>query len=1062
MRISTLFSTVALLWVALVDAKLVKYTLTITNGTISPDGNPRGAWLINGQTPGPHLVFDEGDQAEIRVINHGFEPTTIHWHGIEQKGTPWSDGVPGLTQYENHSLNNVQSTKLSQRYPISVGQDFIYRFNLTQYGFHWYHSHYKMQMDDGLKGTIFIRPRPTRANPFKQISTNPDTIKRLEKAANNALMFNTYDYKHYMSDWWMSEWKRTGIEQLCVDNILINGRGQVACPNKAIVEPLVLDVQKPLTPKGCMSPNNTVMYPFSDSKPDIVSSKVFYECTNTTTNLQHWVVNKNDKWVAFNLLNSGALWDLRVSVDSHTLYIYAADGNYVRIKKANSITIPLDQPVDDYVVRVAAAVVPQMQSGFGVLSYTKRGSTTATGPPVKTTPTAKSPFIDYVGNMRVLFSETLLWNAEGLIFSSINNGTDLATHALAPYPANPPPQGPADRTIRLNVERPEEMEWTLNGVPWHEHSDDTIPLLFDPASFSHLDNRTHFSYPYGTLVDVIMVINAGNPALHPPHPMHKHSNKAWFLGSGTGDFPYETIYDAIQANYTNINIVNPPYRDDFVTPVDLTGKAWAAFRYRAEDVGPVILHCHIDPHLATGMAVVFMEANSTGFQAIELEYVGKESNGPASLLWAFCGVPLAVLYDYPHELLFNRVKWSNAAKAKQLLIQQTKYDGATHYRQILDVNRATGLPAMAKSPLPTLQLLSHKFKVTALCDVSKLSLQHCAAKFGVSSDDLHENSLDLVKRDDVDLVVVLSGDEYHVGPSYFVDHGVNRETDGVTDEDADSVIAAQKQNNVIIFVGYMRRYAPAFLEAVKIVHNMNKIQYARVRDIIGPVSVAFYMREELALILCLDQNKFFIDQSGTFPGRFDDFSPEFSADRVGRAQTISNTALGAQRAKDSDKVFTYRLLGGLGSHDLSAMWELLGPPKRCIGAGKITDGICKSTNILRKYDGFMTTYETGIDTVGKFDAHLEVYGDGKRVKVTYDTPFVKGLPITLTVSENDPNGHYHERIIRPTYQDTYTCQYEALYDSVVNGSTVKTTPEDAKEDLKIFKKVIDALYPLEG
>ncbi|GAB1528025.1 hypothetical protein RhiTH_011216 [Rhizoctonia solani] len=997
MRISTLFPTVALLWVALVDAKLVKYTLTITNGTISPDGNPRGAWLINGQTPGPHLVFDEGDQAEIRVINHGFEPTTIHWHGIEQKGTPWSDGVPGLTQYENHSLNNVQSTKLSQRYPISVGQDFIYRFNLTQYGFHWYHSHYKMQMDDGLKGTIFIRPRPTRANPFKQISTNPDTIKRLEKAANNALMFNTYDYKHYMSDWWMSEWKRTGIEQLCVDNILINGRGQVACPNKAIVEPLVLDVQKPLTPKGCMSPNNTVMYPFSDSKPDIVSSKVFYECTNTTTNLQHWVVNKNDKWVAFNLLNSGALWDLRVSVDSHTLYIYAADGNYVRIKKANSITIPvgerysffLDQPVDDYVVRVAAAVVPQMQSGFGVLSYTKRGSTTATGPPVKTTPTAKSPFIDYVGNMRVLFSETLLWNAEGLIFSSINNGTDLATHALAPYPANPPPQGPADRTIRLNVERPEEMEWTLNGVPWHEHSDDTIPLLFDPASFSHLDNRTHFSYPYGTLVDVIMVINAGNPALHPPHPMRKqlalllyavksirnfttdkHSNKAWFLGSGTGDFPYETIYDAIQANYTNINIVNPPYRDDFVTPVDLTGKAWAAFRYRAEDVGPVILHCHIDPHLATGMAVVFMEA------------------------------------------------------------------------------------------LPTLQLLSHKFKVTALCDVSKLSLQHCAAKFGVSSDDLHENSLDLVKRDDVDLVVVLSGDEYHAPLAIQAANAGKHETDGVTDEDADSVIAAQKQNNVIIFVGYMRRYAPAFLEAVKIVHNMNKIQYARVRDIIGPVSVAFYMREELALILCLDQNKFFIDQSGTFSGRFDDFSPEFSADRVGRAQTISNTALGAQRAKDSDKVFTYRLLGGLGSHDLSAMRELLGPPKRCIGAGKITDGMFITA--LFEYDGFMTTYETGIDTVGKFDAHLEVYGDGKRVKVTYDTPFVKGLPITLTVSENDPNGHYHERIIRPTYQDTYTCQYEALYDSVVNGSTVKTTPEDAKEDLKIFKKVIDALYPLEG
>ncbi|KAF8759975.1 multicopper oxidase family [Rhizoctonia solani] len=346
-----------------------------------------------------------------------------------------------------------------------------------------------MQMDDGLKGTIFIRPRPTRANPFKQISTNPDTIKRLEKAANNALMFNTYDYKHYMSDWWMSEWKRTGIEQLCVDNILINGRGQVACPNKAIVEPLVLDVQKPLTPKGCMS-RTTQLCILSQTRSSSTtnrgkfidfrrSSKVFYECTNTTTNLQHWVVNKNDKWVAFNLLVRNKM----------TMRWRTADGNYVRIKKANSITIPV---------------------------------------------------------------------------------------------------GPADRTIRLNVERPEEMEWTLNAFrTWIIGP--ISPTLTELWSMS--------------LWSSMRVI-----PLHPPHPMHKHSNKAWFLGSGTGDFPYETIYDAIQANYTNINIVNPPYRDDFVTPVDLTGKAWAAFRYRAEDVGPVILHCHIDPHLATGMAVVFMEA----------------------------------------------------------------------------------------------------------------------------------------------------------------------------------------------------------------------------------------------------------------------------------------------------------------------------------------------------------------------------------------------------------------------------------------------------------------------
>ncbi|KAL5638099.1 hypothetical protein ACGC1H_002376 [Rhizoctonia solani] len=344
--------------------------------------------------------------------------------------------------------------------------------------------------------------------------------------------------------------------------------------------------------------------------------------------------------------------------------------------------------------------------------------------------------------------------------------------------------------------------------------------------------------------------------------------------------------------------------------------------------------------------------------------------------------------------------------------------------------------------LPTLQLLSHKYKVTALSDVSKLSLEHCGNKFGFLSDRLYENSLDLVKRADVDLVVILTADEYHaplaIQAADAGKHVMIEKPMALTNEDADAIIAAQKRNNVVIFVGYMRRYAPAFLEAVKIVRNMRKIDYARVRDIIG-------------------MNKFFVDQSGTFPQRFDDFTPEFKDDRLQRAQAINEAALGARRAKDTASAFTFRLLGGLGSHDLSAMRELLGSPKRCIGAGKNSNGMFITA--LFEYDGFVTTYETGIDTVGKFDAHLEVHGDGKRVKVTYDTPYVKGLPITLTVLESNPDGHYQERIVRPTYQDAYTCEYESLYDSIVNRSPVKTTPEDAKEDLRIFNLVINALYP---
>ncbi|KDN48350.1 hypothetical protein RSAG8_02942, partial [Rhizoctonia solani AG-8 WAC10335] len=521
------------------QAALRQHTLNLTYATANADGTTRESWLLNGQTPGPHLVWDEGDDVSVKVLNNGHEPVTIHWHGIEQVGTPWSDGVPGLTQW-----------------PIPPGGDFIYNFTLKQSGFQWYHSHYKMQLDDGLKGTIYIRPNPNKPKPFNQISNNTEVLKKLKHAEINPFTLNVFDYKHYTSEHWMAEWERTDVEQLCIDNLLTNGKGPVRCPNMTEINAIAAPEQKPLTSK------------------------------------------KSDGWVAFNLLNSGALWDLRVSIDSHKMYFFAADGHYTKIQVATSVLIPigeryqffvkLDQPVGDYVIRTAAVVLPQLISGYSILSYVNSGKTGAGVVEKYTLPAAKNPHIDYAGNI-------------------INGGYDLLQAKLAPFPSNPPPQGKADVTIPLNVTRSGEFGWVLNGNSWHEPSDEFTPLLFQPAQIASLDSSVYFSYPNGSIVDLIFTVTAGNPAMHPPHPMHKHGIKAWFLGSGDGPFPYASIQDAVDADYKDINIRNPPLRDDFVTPVRMTGQAWAAVRFRAVDPGPIILHCHIDAHLASGMVIVLFE-----------------------------------------------------------------------------------------------------------------------------------------------------------------------------------------------------------------------------------------------------------------------------------------------------------------------------------------------------------------------------------------------------------------------------------------------------------------------
>lgn len=60
-----------------------RFELNLTWDTKAPDGVERNQSLINGQFPGPALIFDEGDNVEVTVNNKLPYDTTLHWHGIE-------------------------------------------------------------------------------------------------------------------------------------------------------------------------------------------------------------------------------------------------------------------------------------------------------------------------------------------------------------------------------------------------------------------------------------------------------------------------------------------------------------------------------------------------------------------------------------------------------------------------------------------------------------------------------------------------------------------------------------------------------------------------------------------------------------------------------------------------------------------------------------------------------------------------------------------------------------------------------------------------------------------
>ncbi len=112
----------------------------ITNTTLNYDGVNRLALAINGQVPGPLLECNWGDTISVTVTNQlSDNATTIHWHGINQRGSNDQDGVPGVTECA-----------------IAPGSTRTYTFKASQYGTAWYHSHAYSQLGDGIRGPMVI------------------------------------------------------------------------------------------------------------------------------------------------------------------------------------------------------------------------------------------------------------------------------------------------------------------------------------------------------------------------------------------------------------------------------------------------------------------------------------------------------------------------------------------------------------------------------------------------------------------------------------------------------------------------------------------------------------------------------------------------------------------------------------------------------------------------------------------------------------------------------------------------------------------------------------------
>ena len=101
----------------------------------------------------------------------------------------------------------------------------------------------------------------------------------------------------------------------------------------------------------------------------------------------------------------------------------------------------------------------------------------------------------------------------------------------------------------------------------------------------------------------------------------------------------------------------------------------------------------------------------------------------------------------------------------------------------------------------------------------------------------------------------------------------------------------------------------------------------------------------------------------------------------------------------------------------------------------------------------MCQFETGVDRIPRFDAHLEVYGQERVIRVQYDTPYVRNLPVRLVVTEANGRGGVTTVDAHPAWGDPFVEEWKAFYENVTKNQTPKTDPADFVLDLELFAEM---------
>ncbi|KAG9453252.1 hypothetical protein H6P81_006156 [Aristolochia fimbriata] len=445
--------------------------------------------------------------------------------------------------------------------PIRPGSKYTYKFNITgQEGTLWWHAHFSV-LRATVYGALIIRPRSSMPYPFPKPYREVPIL---------------------LGEWWDAN---------------------------------VMDVEREALESGG-APNISDAFTIN-GKPGRL-----YPCSKDTFKMK--VVH--GKTYLLRIINAALNNQLFFKVAGHNLTVVAADAAYtypyptdvvvVAPGQTTDVLLIADQPPASYYMAahpyISAPIAPfDNTTTVGILQYESSASSAKPIMPVlpafTDTPTAHKFYSNLTGLARSRGYKPIPHRVDERMFITFGFGLDQCAPG-----ANCGAPGNARFTANMNnvsFQFPSRLSLleahfrgAANGI-FTEDFPDNPPVEYDytnatvAAAFVASEKGTRLKkLAYNATVEIVLqntaVITTEN------HPIHLHGFNFFVLAQGFGNF------DRAREEQ-KFNMVNPQERNTIAVPVG----GWAVIRFKANNPGVWIMHCHLDVHLPWGLATAFKVEN---------------------------------------------------------------------------------------------------------------------------------------------------------------------------------------------------------------------------------------------------------------------------------------------------------------------------------------------------------------------------------------------------------------------------------------------------------------------